>query len=755
MSWLAQYFLNPALVLPGAALLAGPIIIHLLSRLRYRRIRFAAMEFLLQSDEKNRRRLIIEQLLLLLLRVLAVALIVLLLARLILDPSAMLLMRGVTAHHVLILDDTLSMRDHDGQDAVYTGAVTVLERMLSAGSYRPQAIRITVLTLTAPDRPLVTARTLDAALLQELMPRIRSATCSWKAASPVAGLQAAADHLSADGGVAPVVHVVTDFRRSDWNDRPEVVAALNALGVIDAAVNIVRVTDQVRSNLTVVRLTGSSEATAVGIPWRMAATIRNYHQQRASGLRATVLVDGRELPGRVQIPDIEPESEQVVSHDLSFDTPGRHHVEFRLEDDTLNEDNRRHTAVHVAPERRVLLVDDQGRQEDAGFVSAALSPDPQLTGIVAERTTSEVLTSVPLRSYDCVYLMNIRELPADAVQRLTEYVTSGGGLVWFPDDQANTDWYNTSLQHKERELFPVTLGVIQEIDLSDDLAAEPAFETPVFEEHPIFEVFNTADSPFPALTLFRKWFRVAADWEPRPGVTILARLTSGDPIIFAHRLGEGNILTFLTTAGRRWSNWPVPPASPGYVVMHLQMHQYLQRPDLTVLDREIGSPLQFEWPVRQFTETVELFVPEPDDLDEPSERTQDDGFVRLQADPLPQNPESGEHTEDVLALTIQSADRPGLYRLRRFTQDGDLAETWVAQNVPTTESRLNPADAGQLEQHPELEHVQVLDGDTAGALSTADTGRELRWLLLGLLCVVLTSEQLLALRLSFHPEVKT
>ena len=118
MSWLAQYFLNPAFVLPGAALASVPVIIHLLSRLRYRRIRFAAMEFLLQSEELNRRRLIIEQLILLLLRVLAIILIVLLLARLVLDPSGISLLRGATAHHVVILDDSLSMRDRSGDQNI-------------------------------------------------------------------------------------------------------------------------------------------------------------------------------------------------------------------------------------------------------------------------------------------------------------------------------------------------------------------------------------------------------------------------------------------------------------------------------------------------------------------------------------------------------------------------------------------------------------------------------------------------------------
>lgn len=749
MSWLTQYFLNPGFVLPGVALASVPLIIHLLSRLRYRRVRFAAMEFLLQSDEMNRRRLILEQLLLLVLRILIVLLIVLLLARLVLDPSGMFLLRDTKAHHVLILDDTLSMRDQDGQSSVYNRAVVLLEDMLSAGSYRPRAIRVTVLTMTDPNRPLIIDRALDTALLQELIPRIRNLKCSWRSSSPVTGLEAAANHLSAGSGVSPVVHVVTDFRRTDWNDRPEVVAALESLGVTGADVNLVRVTDEVRKNLAVVQLTSDSLATAVGVPWRLTATVRNVTQQRVTGMRGTVHVDGRELAGRVQIPDIEPESEQTVFHDLAFGSAGRHHVEFRLEDDSLREDNRRHIAVNVAAERHVLLVDDQGRQEDAGFVAAALSADPQLTGLASERRTSDVLTSSTLSQYDCIYLMNIRELPADAVQQLTEYVKGGGGIAWFPDDQAHTDWYNSALQTQGSELFPAALDVVAEIEIPDNPSVAPPFEKPVFEDHDIFQVYNAADSPFPSVTLFRQWYRVAADWEPRSGVNILARLTSSDPIIFEHELGQGKVLTFLTTAGRRWSNWPVPPASPGYVVMHLKIHAHLQRPDETVLEREIGLPLAFEWSVRQFTDTVELFLPEASEADRENEGTNADGFVQLQAVPLPRNAAS----EDRLAVEIPQANRPGVYRMRRFTQEGDGAETWIALNVPTSESQLDLADAVQIEQHPGLEHVRVLDAGTAETLSTDNPGRELRWILLGFLLAMMIAEQLLSLRLSFHPEV--
>jgi len=54
--------------------------------MRFKRIRWAAMEFLLKSQKRNRRRLIIEQLILLMLRCLLVMLAGLLLARYIGPP---------------------------------------------------------------------------------------------------------------------------------------------------------------------------------------------------------------------------------------------------------------------------------------------------------------------------------------------------------------------------------------------------------------------------------------------------------------------------------------------------------------------------------------------------------------------------------------------------------------------------------------------------------------------------------------------
>ncbi|MFM8272848.1 MAG: BatA domain-containing protein, partial [Gemmata sp.] len=65
-------FLNPWTFIAGAALISVPIIIHLINRIRFHRVRWAAMEFLLKAQKRMRRRKILEQLLLLFLRCLMV-----------------------------------------------------------------------------------------------------------------------------------------------------------------------------------------------------------------------------------------------------------------------------------------------------------------------------------------------------------------------------------------------------------------------------------------------------------------------------------------------------------------------------------------------------------------------------------------------------------------------------------------------------------------------------------------------------------
>src|SRR6516165_7067893 len=111
---IAGLFVHPEFLLIAAALISVPVIIHLINRMRFKRIRWAAMEFLLKSQKRNRRRLIIEQIILLLLRCLMLVLAGLLLGRFVgynpeAEADAGKAPPGTLS--VVLLDDSLSMAD--------------------------------------------------------------------------------------------------------------------------------------------------------------------------------------------------------------------------------------------------------------------------------------------------------------------------------------------------------------------------------------------------------------------------------------------------------------------------------------------------------------------------------------------------------------------------------------------------------------------------------------------------------------------
>src|SRR5262245_22090237 len=151
-------FIHPWYMVAGGALISSPILIHLINRMRFKRIRWAAMEFLLKSQKRNRRRLIIEQMILLLLRILLILLAGFLVARLLYagGPS-----KGAT--HVVIVDDTLSMGDRGREGGKDVTAFEVAKQQVlalaSKAAEAPSAQFMTVFLLSQLDRqPLFDGR---------------------------------------------------------------------------------------------------------------------------------------------------------------------------------------------------------------------------------------------------------------------------------------------------------------------------------------------------------------------------------------------------------------------------------------------------------------------------------------------------------------------------------------------------------------------------------------------------------------------
>src|SRR5687767_6199889 len=110
-SSILAWAITPAFAAAGLLLTAIPIIIHILNRRRFKIIKWAAMEYLLQAMKKNRRRVKFEQMVLLATRCLLLALLGLALARPFgcADSTIAALAGQKAALHIFVIDNSYSM----------------------------------------------------------------------------------------------------------------------------------------------------------------------------------------------------------------------------------------------------------------------------------------------------------------------------------------------------------------------------------------------------------------------------------------------------------------------------------------------------------------------------------------------------------------------------------------------------------------------------------------------------------------------
>jgi hypothetical protein len=494
-----DFFLHPAYMVAGGALVASPILIHLINRMRFKRIRWAAMEFLLKSQKRNRRRLIIEQLILLLLRILLVLLAAFLVARFVYAGAGE---KGTL--HVVVLDDTPSMGDRhrstQGQDLTafdvgreQLGAL--VRQALQANS--PQ--QMMVYLLSDLDIPLFDQRLSDASLdlLKGKLDAVRPGAVH---VDPLPAVAKAREVFGQDKeGRQHVLHFVGDFRDIDWSAGPgveklseEVDRLLDSganLSLIDSAHPFRRETKGValdHGNLAILDLRAETRMAAEAVPVEFTATIANYSSAAATPF-LKVSVEGAQDFGASRPVDkpIEPGAVVKQKFQLLFakKRPGTEvkegdareererkrladrefvHVSAELEGEEagLRADNVRDMVLEVRRRVPTLLVDGGGPDGrlpggDGFHVEVALAA---ARAYEVERRTPDELETTDLSLYPSVFLLNVPRFKSDkTAAKLKEYVERGGSLAWFVGDKVQADYYNETLFRKGGGVFPLLL----------------------------------------------------------------------------------------------------------------------------------------------------------------------------------------------------------------------------------------------------------------------------------------------------------
>lgn len=767
MSWITSYFLNSAFVLPGLALCAVPIIIHLLNRLRYKKVRFAAMEFLLQSQKSNKQRLMMEQLLLLLLRVLIVLGIVALIARMVLDPSQLSLFKGAQSHHLVLLDDSASMQQRWGETTAFEEGLEIVRRLASEGAERPDTQKFTLIRMSRPREALFTERAVNEAFVTELDTKLENVRCSNQSPELMDGLEAVREFFAEDQATIKQLHVITDFRDQDWLEQKAVVDVLKQLDDTDIKVNIARTVPRKQANLAVTELSSDIQVASAGVPMRFKVGVVNHGDAVANDVRLTVTSDGNRLPLSVVFESIEPGTEVSQTQDLVFDAAGQHRVRVSLDADPLAADNERYIAFEIVEANPVLIIDGQPDGNEGRFIADALAADPRLTGFAPVVDRVDYLRTQPIDRFRCIYLVNVPELPIDALEPIRQYAANGGGLVWYVGDRVLTSFYNEKLFDGGQDgLFPVPLSATaSEMIRDDDTNPGPDL---LVTDHPVFEILSGQDNPFVEMVRVDSYVAPArtfidaegneTNWanddnQRTDGVTTIVRLRNRDPLVLEHRYkgSGGRIVTFLSSAGPDWNTWAL---NPSFVITQLELQKHVSRVDRSIRSESVGQPIQLQLPVADYIEKVQITLPESagETITRMNAAPKVDGGGDAKADPKPDAEPDANTAQDTLYATFRETDSPGIYRIRLEKSDSSPEERWVAYNVSTTESNLGLADEKEFRAAVGDVPIELQQPGEFGWIQGRDAGHEVRMTLLILLLIALALEQFMAYRLSYHTD---
>jgi hypothetical protein len=562
--------------------------------MRYKKVRWAAMEFLLKSQKKNRRRLIIEQLILLALRCLLVFLAVLLVSRLLkftLGDYEFAFGRDVKPKtvHVVLLDDSLSMNDwvEDPERVKLTNCFEVAKEVINteiaanaARSTVPQDLVLVRMSELAVEKDRYRPKTYEDLRVDgtrdELKKDLEGFKCSSLHIPLLDAVKRAQEIAGADANKENqvVVHILSDFRYSDWA-AGDVVALSGAVAKLAAKgkINLIDCVHPYRAqteadlhshdNVAIAQFYPETRVVASKAYVRFKMIIENYSPNEKEvrvelfdpekGRRLFTLEKGKseKVPSRKS--QAEP-GRLVTNIDAQFDRPKDGYVQVSAKlvltagkagDDGLVADNIRHTAVYVRASVPVLIIDGdpkRGEQDggDTYHISEALTSEP---GSAYEITSGGVglLDSEDLGRYPSIYLLNVASFTPEQVKKLESYAANGGSIAFFLGKDVDGPEYNKTLyRDKGPSLFPLKLAdtftpergkSALQPDLDDDhykaLLRDKLF--PTLAQYPIFGSMAQNEmmrETFKSLAVYRYWEIANLEaWRVKPKAGVQELLT--------------------------------------------------------------------------------------------------------------------------------------------------------------------------------------------------------------------------------------
>lgn len=704
-----------------------PIAIHLLTRKRQTRVRWAAMQLLREVLERESKRVRFEQLLLLLLRVTVLVLLALALARpFFSDPQQSGLAQNELSQPKLWIfgfDLSYSMgyveADSSRLQAAKDKAIQIIQQCNQGDAFA-------LIVFATPSQAVIRRPTFNP---EQLLSEIRKLQPRDTGADILGGLQSiqsVVEEAEREPGIPDDIHIclLSDLGRDSWDP----LAAGNS-GILNqlsqsADLQIVSMASPQVENLAVTDLSVNQASSLVGAALEVTAEVANFGTTTADQVPVQLALDGQAFESlRVDIPANE--SVRVVFSARIRDT-GLKVLRASIPPDRLQADNQRYLVIEARNQDRVLFVEEQTGDlrllrmslaplDDTGLDANRVKEDGLLAPGMRHTISTIDLPSTDLPEWEIIVMQDIAFVDRGLVEQLDAYVQQGGTLILSFGPRTRADAWNSLLQGNN------FLG----FELAGPSAEQSWTLDPLDYSSPIVAPFyGYPDAGLLTTPIFRHW----TIRETSASLNVEIGISNSTPFLVRHPWGSGWVVSLLSapSAGSMAGaggedSWNALAVWPSFVPLMQQLVQTQLSSQLAQYNLRAGQILQSRTDSLQSTQ-VRIVSPDGTEHSISTESVGDKSFGWFFAD------------------TVHS----GVY----FSRDAQDSLTPFAVNVDPIESPLQassvalPSASGRLSG---MAGNQPEDSQTPPeSLLPNDAGQRVSRWLLGLLLVLLLSESLVA-----------
>lgn len=674
-------FLNPVLLLGilGASI---PIIIHLINKRKSVSHKFAAIDFLLETNKRISIKFKVRQLILLILRASLLMFLALSLAKpFIKNSGGGAEEKNIPTSNVIIIDDSLSMQYSDRQDPFFSSAKTAAKQIVDTFKKDDEAAVI----VCSSSKPLVLPELEDDK--KHLFDTIDQFHPGFTATHIMSALDTAVEILASAKTSIRRIFLLTDMTRNGWDPHwfkgghEKLQRHVTRFHILDVSEG------KILKNIAITHAELQLNLMERNAEIRIKATISNFSPVPVKDLPAHIYIHGKKsAQGFFNIETNASETKEFfITAEKGKDIYGW----VEIPGDNLLADNKRYFTINASQPIEALLIDGDPKtniyESETFYLEKALNPGREHLSLIKPSLCAiHEVNNMTFADFNIIFLCNVETLPPEKIQELEKFVQKGGTVIFTLGNNVDADYYNTAFG----ALLPHRLHTIRTFSSNSPLSEEQPLHLKTTEPiHPVMSILSESQISMLSLVKFYRIFYI--DPTPLGSCKTILSFSNDTPALIERQVGQGKSVLFAASIDRDWTDFPVKPF---FLPVMQQLCRYVTGSIPEEISKEILVKDAWQYPCAFDTNVIEITDPEG-----------------TQTVVQPQFADNEKY------FKYEETKMPGIYAV---AVDGKLHPQFPAYfsvNVDPAESNLKKINKSE---------ITALMGGTKLSITTSHTGEE-------------------------------